>query len=58
VAIIRMRRLMLDAARALDAGATPPPGLAEPVPYNDLRAIERMLPRETDWRDLFATAPA
>jgi hypothetical protein len=56
--VIRMRRIMLDAARALVEEGTTPIGLTEPVPYNALHAIERMLPLDASWRALFREQPA
>ncbi len=58
IAVIRYRRLMLDAVRAFTEHGAPPLGLAEPVRYRDLAAIEKMLPRERSWRELFAEQPA
>jgi phthalate 4,5-dioxygenase oxygenase subunit len=58
IAVIRMRRIMLDAARALADDGTPPVGLNEPVRYAELHAIERMLPLRESWRDLFSGQPA
>jgi phthalate 4,5-dioxygenase len=58
IAVIRMRRIMLDAARALVEEGTTPIGLTEPVPYNALHAIERMLPLDASWRALFREQPA
>lgn len=58
IAVIRYRRLMLDAVRAFTEHDAPPLGLAEPVRYRELAAIERMLPLERSWRELFAEQPA
>ena len=58
IAVIRYRRLMLDAVRAFTEAGAPPLGLAEPVPYGELAAIERMLPLEDAWQGLFAGQPA
>jgi phthalate 4,5-dioxygenase oxygenase subunit len=51
VAVIRMRRMMIDAARALADHGTPPPGLREPVvgDYRRLRAEEAMVPIDVPW---------
>jgi phthalate 4,5-dioxygenase len=49
VAVIRMRRIMLDGLKNFEAGA-PPPGLAEPVAYETLRAEEKMLPLDAPWQ--------
>jgi phthalate 4,5-dioxygenase len=50
VAVIRMRRLMIDAARAHAERGEPPLGLAEPVPYHRVRAEERMIPLGSSWQ--------
>lgn len=50
-AVIRMRRLMIDGARALEASGEPPVGLREPVDYRRLRAEEAILPLDVSWED-------
>jgi phthalate 4,5-dioxygenase oxygenase subunit len=52
IAIIRMRRLMLDSVRQFIENGAPPAGLAEPVPYHLLRAEERIIPLEAPWQEL------
>ena len=47
-AVIRFRRLMLDAVRRVDA-SEPLPALAEPLDLGYLRAEEEMLPIDADW---------
>jgi phthalate 4,5-dioxygenase len=47
-AVIRFRRLMLDAVKAFEGGA-PPPGLSEFGNHANLRADEHMLPIDADW---------
>jgi phthalate 4,5-dioxygenase oxygenase subunit len=54
VAVIRMRKIMLDGVRRFMDGE-PAPGLAEPVAYEALRAEERMVPKGAPWQD-FALA--
>lgn len=49
IAVIRMRRIMLDGLRAFEAGG-PAVGLAAPVAYDTLHAEERMIPKETPWQ--------
>lgn len=56
VAVIRMRRLMLDSLRAFTEGERPPLGLSEPVPYHRLRAEEAMVPIATPWQTVGAHA--
>lgn len=51
LAVIRMRRLMLDGLRSFEAGA-PPVGLAEPVPYTLLHAEERVLEIGASWQSV------
>ena len=52
VAIIRYRRRMLDAARALDAGQEPPPGVGGDVAYARLASDERLIPLDAAWEDM------
>ena len=54
VAVIRMRRLMLDSARALVERGTPPHGLAQPVDYRLIRAEEAMLPIDQPWQPVMS----
>jgi phthalate 4,5-dioxygenase oxygenase subunit len=54
VAVIRMRRLMLDAVRRFTAGDGPPLGLAAPVDYARIRAEEGMIPIGASWEALGA----
>jgi phthalate 4,5-dioxygenase len=56
IAVIRMRRLMLDAVRRFEAEGAPPLGLAEPVDYARLRAEERIVPHEVPWQTVGACA--
>ena len=58
VAVIRMRRLMLDAVQRFERDKAPPLGLAEPVAYPELRAIEQIIPLGARWQDLFEAQPA
>lgn len=51
VAVIRMRRLMIDSARALAEEGEVPVGLREPVVWHRLRAEEAMLPLDATWED-------
>jgi len=51
VAVIRMRRLMIDSARALAERGETPIGLREPVDWRRLRAEEGMLPIDASWED-------
>jgi phthalate 4,5-dioxygenase len=56
VAVIRMRRLMLDSVQRFDQGDEPL-GLTEPVRYDELHAFEGVLPKDTPWQaaERFAT---
>ena len=54
VAVIRMRRLMLDAVRTFAATGLLPPGLAQPVSYRSIRAEERMIPIDGNWEEVGA----
>ena len=51
VAVIRMRRLMIDAARGLENGE-PPIGLGEPPDLSRLHAEEGVLPLSEPWEQL------
>lgn len=55
VAVIRMRRLLIDSARALAERGEPPIGLREPVRLDRLRAEEAMLPLDQPWEDKLST---
>jgi phthalate 4,5-dioxygenase oxygenase subunit len=52
VAVIRMRRLMLDAVAGFTGQGRPPLGLAEPVAYASLRAEEGMIPLGEPWQSV------
>jgi hypothetical protein len=47
-AIIAMRRLLLQAINSVEAGGDPP---AADTSYYQLRAVERIVPDGTEWRD-------
>jgi phthalate 4,5-dioxygenase len=49
--IVTMRRMMLDATRAVEHGEAPP-GIA-PETHRDIRPHDGMVPDGTDWRDAF-----
>jgi phthalate 4,5-dioxygenase oxygenase subunit len=49
VAVIRMRRVMLDSLRRFQQGE-PPIGLAEPVPYGKLSGSDGLIPIESPWQ--------
>ena len=54
MAVVRMRRLMLNAAKRFTEHNETPPGLSQPVAYAKLRAAERMVPRGTSWQTIGA----
>jgi phthalate 4,5-dioxygenase oxygenase subunit len=56
VAVIRMRRRMLDAVRAFVADGALPPGLDRPVVYAQVRAQEKMVPIDAPWQPVGAYA--
>ncbi|HEY7065444.1 MAG TPA: Rieske 2Fe-2S domain-containing protein [Chloroflexota bacterium] len=56
VAVIRMRRRLLDAARALPSGADPP-GLDPAIAYPALRSEERVIPRAAPWQAALDPVP-
>ncbi|HEY0581361.1 MAG TPA: Rieske 2Fe-2S domain-containing protein [Chloroflexota bacterium] len=51
VAVIRMRRLMLDSVRQFEEGGIPL-GLERPVAYETLAADERIIPLDTPWQTI------
>jgi phthalate 4,5-dioxygenase len=48
-AVIRFRRMMLDAVKQFAEHGATPVGLGQSTPYPDLRAEERMLPIDESW---------
>jgi phthalate 4,5-dioxygenase len=50
IAVVRMRRLMLQSVRGFVANAQPPLGLAGAVEYRALRAEEKIIPLGTAWQ--------
>jgi phthalate 4,5-dioxygenase oxygenase subunit len=54
VAVIRMRRLMIDGARALAEKGTTPMGLGSDVHLEDLLAEEKMIPLDDSWAPISA----
>jgi phthalate 4,5-dioxygenase len=56
LAVVEFRRLMVDAARAMQAGG-PVLGCTEPhIPHVEISSFERILPKNTDWRTFAAAA--
>ncbi len=50
LAVVEFRRLMVDAARAMQQGG-PVLGCTEPhIPHAEISSFERILPKSTDWR--------
>lgn len=49
VAVIRMRRRMLDAVKSFQAGQ-PPLGLDSPISYEEIASIQRLVPIEEPWQ--------
>jgi phthalate 4,5-dioxygenase oxygenase subunit len=58
IAVIRMRRLMLDSVRRFSEGGEPPLGLREPVDYSRIVADERMIPLGAAWQHLCPPTPS
>ena len=50
-AVIRMRRMLLKAAKDLEAGIEPP-ALDATMPYEVIRSAEKVLAPDEDWRTL------
>jgi len=57
-AVIRMRRIMIDSARALAEQGIPPCGLARHVDYRRLHAQEAMLPIDASWEAVMSCEEA
>jgi hypothetical protein len=51
-AVVRMRRLMLQAVRGFIKDGKPPLGLKEKIPYERLRAEEAIISQDTAWQDV------
>jgi len=56
VAVIRLRRILLESVGRVANRAETPIGLAEPVAYAKLRAEERIVPLDTPWQTVGAHA--
>lgn len=56
VAVIRFRRLMIDAARRFATEGATPPGVQGDVPYSSMRAQERIIPLAEPWQTIGAFA--
>ena len=55
LAVVEFRRLMVDAARAMQQGG-PVLGCTEPyIPHAKISSFERILPKSTDWRTFGAS---
>jgi phthalate 4,5-dioxygenase oxygenase subunit len=55
IAVIRMRRIMLDSVKQFTETGAPPVGLAEPVAYETLHAEERMIPKGSSWQGVLVS---
>ncbi|HEX3865124.1 MAG TPA: Rieske 2Fe-2S domain-containing protein [Gemmatimonadaceae bacterium] len=53
-AVIRFRRMMLDAVKRFGEDGTAPVGLTPGIPYADLRAEEAMVPMDASWHRVSA----
>jgi phthalate 4,5-dioxygenase len=56
LAVIRMRRLLIDGVKRFTTEGEPPLGLREPVPYERLRAEEKIIGIDTPWQTVGAFA--
>jgi phthalate 4,5-dioxygenase len=54
IAVIRMRRLMLEAARALADKGEAPFAVARRTDYSDIQPLERIIPLTDAWQALYA----
>jgi phthalate 4,5-dioxygenase len=52
-AVIEMRRLLLDAVAAVEAG-NDPPGI-DPASYRRVRALDHLIPKDLVWQDALAS---
>jgi phthalate 4,5-dioxygenase len=52
IAVIRMRRLMLEAARNLGAEGKAPFAVDSRTDYSDIQPLERIIPLVDDWKVL------
>ena len=48
-AVIRMRRMLVSAAKNVAQGIDPP-GVEPDMPYADIRSAERIITKDEDWR--------
>jgi phthalate 4,5-dioxygenase len=55
-AILVLRKVLMEATRAVERGETPPG--VDPETYRDVRPHDGLVPVGTDWRAPFATAGA
>ena len=53
-AVIRFRRMMIDAVKHFTKTGETPLGLTVPIPYADLRAEEEMVPIDAPWHSVSA----
>ncbi len=53
-AIVTMRRQLLEATRAVEAGQTPP--ATDPALLRGIRPVDRVLDAGQAWKEAFATA--
>jgi phthalate 4,5-dioxygenase oxygenase subunit len=53
LAIVRLRRLLLESVKKFSEGGEKPLGLAKPVNYDALHAAEGMMPLKASWREHF-----
>jgi phthalate 4,5-dioxygenase oxygenase subunit len=56
VAVIRFRRIMIDAARRFAESGAAPPALQGEIPYGQLRAQEKIIPIGDSWLSIGAFA--
>jgi phthalate 4,5-dioxygenase oxygenase subunit len=56
VAVIRLRRLLLDSLAEFEATGAAPIGLREPFDYAALRSEERIIPKGLPWQSCFAAS--
>lgn len=50
IAVVRLRRLMLQSVKNFKEGGKAPLGLATSIPYSELRGEEKVIPVGTAWQ--------
>ncbi|WP_299693364.1 hypothetical protein [Hydrocarboniphaga sp.] len=54
-AVVRLRRLLVDAAKDYQSGRTPRMAIHADIPYSQVRAAGKIVSPEVHWRDVVRT---